>query len=165
MTGDDVKRRRDDAVGTAAIMGLTALTAFGSRASSAYGSVWFRSLRKPPWEPSGAIIGPVWAVLHAGTALSASLLWRRRGEHDMKGLMGLFALQYLLNYAFTPLLTLRRSLALSTIDSGGLHLAVDAIVVLAWRVHRTAALLMLPYSAWTLFTTVLSARVWRLNDD
>ena len=165
MTGDDVKRRRDDAVGTAAIAGLTVLTAFGSRASSAYGSVWFRSLRKPRWEPSGAVIGPVWAGLHVCTALSASLLWRRRAEHDMKGLMGLFALQYLLNYAFTPLLTLRRSLALSTVDSGALHLIVDAIVVLAWPIHRMAALLMVPYSAWTLFTTALSARVWSLNDD
>lgn len=165
MMEDDMKRQRDDAVGTAAIVGLAALTAFGSRASSAYGSVWFRSLRKPRWEPSGAVIGPTWAVLHICTALSASLLWRRRGDHDMKGLIGLFALQYLLNYAFTPLLTLRRSLALSTVDSGALHLVVDAIVVLAWPVHRTAALLMAPYSAWTLFTTALSARVWRLNGD
>lgn len=165
MTEDEVKRRRDDAVGTAVIVGLTALTAFGSRASSAYDSAWFRSLRKPRWEPSGAVIGSIWAALHACTALSASLLWRRRGEQGIKALMGLFALQYLLNYAFTPLLTLRRSLALSTIDSGALHLVVDVIVALAWRIHRTAALLMLPYSAWTLFTTILSWRVWRLNGD
>jgi len=43
------------------------------------------------------------------------------------------------------------------------HVAVDAIVVLAWPIHRAAALLMLPYSAWTLFTTALSRRVRRLN--
>ena len=88
---------------------------------------------------------------------------REREAHDLRGLMGLFALQYLLNYAFTPLLTLRRSLALATVDSGALHLVVDAIVALAWPVQRAAALLMLPYSAWTLFTTLLSWRVWTLN--
>jgi tryptophan-rich sensory protein len=60
-----------------------------------------RSGRKPRWEPSGAVIGPVWAVLYVCTALAASLLWRKREAHDLWGLMGLFALQYLLNYAFT----------------------------------------------------------------
>ena len=163
MRGQEAKRRREDALAAGMIAGITALTAIGSRISSDYDSAWFRALRKPRWEPSGAVIGPVWAVLYACTGLSATLLWREREAHDVRGLMGLFALQYLLNYAFTPLLTLRRSLSLSTVDSGALHLVVDAIVALAWPVQRAAALLMLPYSAWTLFTTLLSWRVWTLN--
>lgn len=163
MVEDDAKQRRDNAVVTVLIVSLTALTAVGSRVSSAYDSTWFRSLRKPSWEPSGLTIGFVWAVLHTCTALSANLLWRRRGERDVRALLGLFAAQYLLNYAFTPLLTLRRSLLLSTLDSGALHLVTDAIVVLAWPIHRLAALLMLPYSLWTFFTTVLSGQVLRLN--
>jgi tryptophan-rich sensory protein len=99
------------------IAGVTALTAIGSRISSDYDSAWFRALRKPRWEPSRAVIEPVWAILYACTGLSATLLWRKRQAHDMRGLMGLFALQYLLNYAFTPLLTLRRSLSLSTVTA------------------------------------------------
>ncbi len=82
-----------------------------------------------------------------------------------KGLAGLFAVQYLLNYLFTPLLTLRRSLALSTTDSAVLHLVVDAMVIVAWPIRRAAALLLIPYSAWTLFATILSWRVWSLNPE
>lgn len=158
-------KRRDDLIGLAAIAGVTALTATGSRVSSDYDSAWFKSLRKPRWEPSGAVIGGIWAVLYVCAAAAAYLLWRKRAGRDIRGLAGLFALQYLLNYLFTPLLTLRRSLRLSTADSVALHLVVDAIVVLAWPVRRAAALLMLPYSAWTLFAAALSLRVWRLNPD
>jgi translocator protein len=163
MRGREARRRREDALATGVVAGVTALTAIGSWISSDYDSAWFRALRKPRWEPSGAVIGPVWAVLYVCTALSASLLWRKRDEHDLRGLMRLFALQYLLNDALTPLLTLRRSLSLSTVDSAALHLAVETIIALAWPVQRAAAVLMLPYSAWTFFTTLLSWRVWTLN--
>lgn len=159
------RRRRDDMLGLAAITGVTALTATGSRASSDYDSTWFKALRKPRWEPSGGVIGAVWAVIYVCTALAATLLWRKRDEHDIRGLAALFAVQYLLNYLFTPLLTLRRSLSLSTTDSAVLHLVVTAIAVLAWPVRRAAAILMIPYSAWTLFATILSWRVWQLNQD
>ena len=117
MRGREARRRREDALATGVVAGVTALTAIGSRISSDYDSAWFRALRKPRWEPSGMVIGPVWAVLYACTGLSATLLWPKREAHDMRGLMGLFALQYLLNYAFTPLLTLRRSLSLSTVTA------------------------------------------------
>jgi benzodiazapine receptor len=164
MAGQGTKRR-DDILGTAAIVGVTALTATGSTISSDYDSTWFKTLRKPRWEPSGAVIGPVWAVIYLCTAIAGSLLWRERDKHDLKGLAGLFAVQYLLNYLFTPLLTLRRSLALSTTDSAVLHLVVTAMVIVAWPIRRAAAILLIPYSAWTLFATILSWRVWDLNPE
>ncbi|MDQ2827508.1 MAG: tryptophan-rich sensory protein [Chloroflexota bacterium] len=165
MAGQEAKRRRGDLLGIVALVGVTALTATGSTASSDYDSTWFKTLRKPRWEPSGAVIGPVWAVIYACTVIAGSLLWRERDKRDLKGLAGLFAVQYLLNYLFTPLLTLRRSLALSTTDSAVLHLVVDAMVIVAWPIRRAAALLLIPYSAWTLFATILSWRVWSLNPE
>jgi tryptophan-rich sensory protein len=85
----DRMRGREDVLATGVVAGVTALTAIGSRISSNYDSAWFRALRKPRWEPSGAVIGPVWAVLYACTGLSATLLWREREAHDLRGLMGL----------------------------------------------------------------------------
>ena len=92
MIGREARRRREDVLATGAVAGVTALTAIGSRISSDYDSTWFRALRKPRWEPSGAVIGPVWAVLYLCTALAASLLWRKRATHDIRTLMGLFSL-------------------------------------------------------------------------
>ncbi len=155
--------RRDDLLAVGTIVGLTTLTALGSRLSSDYDSAWFRALRKPRWEPSGRLIGGVWTAIYASTAGAALLLWRERTRHDLRRLAALFALQFLLNYLFTPLLTRRRSLWLSLADTAALHVVVDALVVLAWPIQRAAALLLLPYSAWTLFTTALSWRVRRLN--
>jgi tryptophan-rich sensory protein len=67
-------RGREDVLATGVVAGVTALTAIGSRISSNDDSAWFRALRKPRWEPSGAVIGPVWAVLYACTGLSATML-------------------------------------------------------------------------------------------
>ena len=67
-------RGREDVLATGVVAGVTALTAIGSRISSNYDSAWFRALRKPRWEPSRAVIGPVWAVLYACTGLSATML-------------------------------------------------------------------------------------------
>lgn len=144
-------------------VGVAAVTAGVAAAGSAAGdfdSSWYRRLKKPAWQPGGATIGAVWTGLYALTAVSGSMLagGRRRGL-----LTGLFALQYVLNAAFTPLLTRRRSLVLATADSAALFATVTALVVAAWPVRRTAAMLLVPYAAWTAFATYLSATLVRLN--
>ncbi|MEB3052203.1 TspO/MBR family protein [Mycolicibacter sp. MYC123] len=44
-----------------------------------------------------------------------------------------------------------------------LDVAVAVTIAAFWKVHRTAALMLLPYLAWILFATVLNYSVWSLN--
>ena len=41
--------------------------------------------------------------------------------------------------------------------------AVAATIVAFWRVHRGAALLLVPYLAWVGFAAALTHAIWRLN--
>ena len=154
---------RARAVLTAAgIVAVTAGVAAGGSAAGDFDSAWYRRLRKPGWQPGGSTIGAVWTGLYALTATSAYLL--ARGARRRRGLLaGLFAVQYALNAAFTPLLTRRRDLGLATADSAALFATVSALAAVAWPVRRTAALLLLPYAAWAAFATYLSATLVRLN--
>lgn len=152
--------------GLLAAAGIVAVTAGAAALGSAAGdfeSRWYRRLRKPSWQPGGATIGAVWTGLYALTALSAWLLAGRRAGVRGPAIAALFGLQYALNAAFTPLLTRRRDLVLATADSAALCATVGALAAAAWPVRRLAAVLLLPYVAWTAFATFLSATLLRLN--
>lgn len=154
---------RISAVGTAGTVAVTILTAVAGGLAGDFDSAWYRALRKPRWQPPGAVIGAVWTVLYTLLAISGSLLWRRPQARRDHLLVGLFGLQYLLNAAFTPLLTKRRSIGLATLDSGLLALTVAILISRVQRVRRSAAVLLLPYALWASFATVLSARLRQLN--
>lgn len=158
-TDDSRIRKLLIAAGIAAV--TVGVAATGSAAGD-FDSRWYRHLKKPGWQPGGATIGAVWTGLYVLTAASAYLLAlgpRRR----RRALAGLFGLQYALNAAFTPLLTRRKSLGLATADSAALFVCVSVLAAAAWPVRRPAALLLLPYAAWTAFATYLSATLVRLN--
>ena len=147
------------------VAAAVAPAAIGS-AGADFESRWYRRLRKPAWQPSGATIGLVWSCLYTLTAIAGSLLWRRReeGRGGRGGLLWtLFAAQSALNAAYTPLLTRRRDLVLATVDSGLLCATVAALALAAWSRRRLAGVLLLPYVAWTAFATFLSATLVRLN--
>jgi tryptophan-rich sensory protein len=105
----------------------------------------------------------VWSVLYALIAVAGALLWRRRGHVTGGKLMWLFALQFGLNAAFTPIFTRFHALKLAVLVCGLLSLVVATLAVLAWPVRRLAAVLLVPYALWTAFATLLSWRIQRLN--
>ena len=147
------------------VAAAVAPAALGS-AGADFESRWYRGLRKPDWQPSGATIGLVWSCLYTLTAVAGVLL--RRGPEQEAGRRGtvlwaLFGAQSALNAAYTPLLTRRRDLVLATLDSGMLFMTVGALALTAWRRRRLAGVLLLPYVGWTAFATFLSATLVRLN--
>lgn len=145
------------------MLAATTATALAGSLAGDFQSVWYRRLRKPSWQPSGAVIGAVWSVLYALTAASGILVGPRlRGRRG--GLIAaLLGSQYLLNFLYTPLLTRRRNLRLATLDSAALFATVGALTVATWRERRLSAALLLPYVAWTAFATVLSGTLSKRN--
>jgi translocator protein len=158
--------RATDWANVAGVAGVSLLMVAVAAAGGALGdfrSDWYTRLRKPSWQPPGAVIGAVWSVLYTLTAISGSLLWARRRDPRTRPLFGLFLIQAVLNVAFTPLLTRARSPELAAADSAALGLTVAALTTLAWPVRRSAAVLLLTYAAWTGFATFLSYRIVALN--
>jgi tryptophan-rich sensory protein len=53
--------------------------------------------------------------------------------------------------------------ALSLAEIVVLWLLIVSTILAFWRLHRLAALLLVPYLAWVSFATTLTASLWRLN--
>ncbi|QDV33935.1 TspO/MBR family protein [Tautonia plasticadhaerens] len=124
---------------------------------------WYDSLRKPSWNPPGAVFGPVWTLLYASMAVAAWLAWRRSGWAGARGALLLFGLQLVLNVAWSGLFFGLRRPDLALLEIAALWLAILATLVAFARVRPLAGWLMAPYLLWVTFATALNFALWRLN--
>jgi translocator protein len=129
---------------------------------------WYRTLRKPDWNPPNAVFGPVWTVLYISMAVAAWLIRRgmssspervRTGEAALR----LWWVQLILNLGWTLVFFGRRRPDWGLVVIAILELTIIATTVAAARVSLVAAALLTPYALWTVFASVLNLRIWQLN--
>ena len=125
-------------------------------------SRWYRGLRKPPWQPPGAVFGPVWTVIYALIAASM-LVVRRRGEDAQRPVFVLFGTNLALNLAWSLIFFRGRSPLAAGVEIIALEGTTLALVVRAWPVSRLASLLLVPYAVWIVFATALTWAIWARN--
>ncbi len=141
------------------------LLCFGAAASSAFGSPgqWYAELNKPAWNPPGWIFGPVWSALYLSMAVAAWLVWREGGWSQQRRVLGLFLVQWTLNFLWTPLFFGLHRTGLAFAEILLLWLAIAATTVAFWRIRKAAGVLLVPYLAWVSFAAVLNGVLWRMN--
>lgn len=144
------------------IFGVTALAAAAGAAASVQAPEFYRSLARPSWAPPSWLFGPVWTLLYAMMATAATIVWRHGGP-AARGALSLYAVQLALNAVWTWLFFAWRSGALAFAEILVLLAAIVATIVAFGRVRTVAAVLLLPYLAWTLFATALTLAIWRAN--
>ncbi|WP_367129986.1 TspO/MBR family protein [Saccharothrix sp. HUAS TT1] len=147
-------------VGLAVFAAAVAATAVIGSLSAISASAEYEQLRTPSWAPPSWLFGPVWTALYVMIALSGWLFWKRCGVTRE---LGLFAVQLVLNAAWTPLFFAANRYGLALVDIIALAVAVAALIVVFGRKHRVAALLLVPYLAWVGFATALNASIVALN--
>ena len=126
--------------------------------------VYYNALSKPSWTPPGAVIGIVWAVLFACIALSLALLDAEVGVFAIgPWLTAAIVANWLANQAYSYLQFAQKDWFLAGWDAGLVALTAIAVVVLAWGISKPAALLFVPYAAWSTFATYLSFLIWSMN--
>jgi len=136
--------------------------ASGWSSNSGYGNPWFDELAKPSFMPPGWAFGLAWTILYILMGVAVAQVIASEGPGRSLAL-ALFAVQLLLNLAWSPIFF-------------GMHLVVAALIVIVlltilvaittrlfWTVRRSAGQLMLPYLAWLLFATVLNLSIAGLN--
>lgn len=124
---------------------------------------WYPGLRKPSWNPPGWVFGPVWSALYLSMAVSAWLVWRRRGLSGAARPLGLFALQLALNVAWSGLFF---GLRMSGAALAEIVLLWGAILATALSFRRETPLagwLLAPYLLWVAFAAVLNLALWKMN--
>jgi tryptophan-rich sensory protein len=119
-------------------------------------SAWYRSLDKPPFNPPGAVFGPVWTVIYILAAVSAWLSWRDVGNRQRSAVLWLFAANAAMNLAWTLLFFGAESALAAAIEIVPLLVSIIVLIRLVFPWNRVAAWALVPYAAWVSFATVLN---------
>lgn len=137
----------------------------GMAANSGPANPWFAALDKPGIYPPPATFGIVWTVLYVMMGVALALVCAAWGARGRTLAIAAFALQFVLNLAWSPVFFAMHqiSLALGIIVALAVVLAVTVVVF--WRVRRLAGVLLLPYLAWVVFAGFLNWQFLQLNPD
>jgi benzodiazapine receptor len=124
---------------------------------------WYAALRKPSWTPPNWIFGPVWSALYLSMAIAVWLVWRRAGFAGARLPLTLFALQLVLNLAWTGVFFGLRMPGAAFAEIVFLWLFILVTTAAFWPLSRAAAWLMVPYLLWVTYAAALNYGIWRLN--
>jgi translocator protein len=137
----------------------------GQVAGSGPDNPWFDGLTKPAIYPPPVTFGIVWTVLYAMMGLAMALFVTSRGARLRAFAIAAFAIQLLLNLAWTPLFFAMHQISGALLLLVVLDVAVMVTIIAFYRVRPLAAFLLAPYLAWILFATLLNWQFLELNPD
>lgn len=124
---------------------------------------WYQLLTLPALRPPDWAFGVVWTLLYILIGVSLAIVLNARGARGRSSAIAIFAIQMVLNLAWTPLFfgahKVDAALLLIVAIFG---VALMTTLVFA-RVRAAAAWLMLPYLAWLLFAAALNWQIGVLN--
>lgn len=124
---------------------------------------WYGTLDKPFFTPPASVFGPVWTVLYLSMAVSAWLVWRRRGFSGARAAMALFSAQLMLNLLWSVIFFGLEAPGLALVEIVALWTAILLTILAFSKISRPAGWLLVPYLAWVTFATALNAGIWWLN--
>jgi len=124
---------------------------------------WYPTLRKPTWTPPAWVFAPVWTVLYLCMAFAAWLVWRRADRSERRTALILFAIQLVLNVAWSGLFFGLRRPGIAFAEIVVLWGAIAATLWAFRRVSAPAAWLFVPYLAWVTFAAALNGSIWWMN--
>lgn len=143
-------------------LAVFAVAAAGGAITSS-GMAWYRTIKLPPWTPSGAVIGAVWTTIFALAAVSAIIAWNgAKGERRI-AVGAAFVLNGAFNVLWSQVFFGLHWMGAATAEAAVLWLSVIGVIAAVRPVSRLAAALLVPYAAWVVFATYLTYAVWRLN--
>lgn len=140
-------------------------TLSGMLSNSGDENPWFRALEMPSFMPPGWAFPVAWTTLYICLGLSLALLIASHRARMRGAAIALFLVQLAVNYSWSPVF-----FGLHQVEAGlaliGVMIVMTLILIpLAGRIHKVAALLLLPYLGWLCFAFALNYQVMVLNPD
>lgn len=158
-----IPSRKQQVFGLVAWLVLSFITAAIGSAASIQAASFYAELIRPGWSPPAAVFGPVWTVLYALMGIAAWLVWRVNGFNRAVIALMLFLSQLALNALWSWLFFYWQQGALAFADIILLWFFIAATLVAFWRIHKLAAVLLVPYLLWVSFAALLNYSLWQLN--
>ncbi len=126
-------------------------------------SDWYATLNKPAWTPPNGVFGPVWTLLYASMGFAAWMVWLQRASRNVTPALSIFAIQLILNVAWSGLFFGLRSPGAGLLAIVALWCAIAATILSFRRAVALAGWILVPYLAWVSFAMALNFEIWRLN--
>lgn len=120
-------------------------------------SDWYAELNKAPWTPPGWVFGFAWTTIMICFTVYMAYLWPT--IENKKLIIGLFALQWLLNVAWNPTFFYLHKVTLALVVIVLLTLLIGYMLIKFWPIMSTKSLLLVPYFLWLLIATSLNAYI------
>ena len=140
-------------------------TLSGALSGSGSGNNWYQALLKPDWTPPSWTFAVVWPVLYVLLGVSLAMILHARGAKGRERVLTLFGLQLILNFAWSPVFFLWHKAGSALTILAALVVVNAVLVILAWRVRRIAAVLLIPYLAWLIFAAFLNFEIVARNPN
>ena len=127
-------------------------------------ATWYTTLQLPSFTPPGIVIGLAWMTIYILTTIAIFLIWERKiNLHQAKMFTVLFLLNGFLNAYWSYLFFVRHNILGSLYEMIILEASVVILIILAARIQKTAAILLVPYAAWVVFATYSTYQILILN--
>lgn len=121
---------------------------------------WYKNLAKPSFSPPNWLFGPAWIFLYLLMGISLYLILNTKKN---KSALWLFFIQLVLNSAWSVIFFGLKSPFYAFIELGILIIAIALTIWQFWKINSKAAMLLLPYIAWSTFALILNYSIWQLN--
>lgn len=127
-------------------------------------STWYATLAKPEWNPPSWIFGPVWTLLYTLIGVAAYLVWNKRKiDGRVNFALGVYVAHLVLNACWSVIFFGMQNPKLAFFEILILDIFIIGTLVLFYRIHKMAGLLLIPYLFWAFFATYLTYTIWMLN--
>lgn len=141
-----------------------AAAALGSVATaSGTKSRWYRALRKPAIQPPPVVFPVVWTALYAQTAVASIDAQSHMTASEARTYRRKLAFNMALNAGWCWSFFRGHRLVPSIVVAGALAASSADLARTAGGASRRAGWLLVPYTAWNTFATVLTTAIWRKN--
>lgn len=126
-------------------------------------SPWYRALAKPAINPPGWVFPIAWTALYILLGLALAMVVNARGARYRGGAILLFAVQMLINMAWSPIFFGKHLVFVGFLTIVAMFVVALITTIVFARIRRAAAWLMVPYLAWLCFAGVLNWSIVQLN--
>jgi len=135
----------------------------GYVSNSGFDNGWYAALKKPSFQPPGWVFGAMWTTLYTMMGIALAVILRAPRSAERTRGLALFAVQLLLNFAWSPIFFGARAIDPALVVILLMNVLVTATLMSFWRIRPLAGALLLPYLAWLCLATALNHETGRLN--
>jgi benzodiazapine receptor len=121
---------------------------------------WYLNLNQAPWTPPGWVFGVAWTTIMICFSLYMSLLYEKQKS---KELIGLFALQFVLNVSWNFIFFNQHLVALGLLSILLLTLLTFYFLLTFKEVLKLKSILILPYCIWLCIASSLNFYIFLFN--